>query len=72
MLVNMDKPYFLGTLTTKFHLLKVLIIGWLYLNTEDIRKKSDELFKLENGSDRFVLLDERDFSIEVMKEKILK
>lgn len=43
-----------------------------YLNTEDIRKKSDELFKLENGSDRFVLLDERDFSIEVMKEKILE
>ena len=50
----------------------MLIIGWLYLNTEDIRKKSDELFKLENGSDRFVLLDERDFSIEVMKEKILE
>lgn len=43
-----------------------------YLKTDQIREKADELFKKENGSDRFMVLDERDFSIEVMEDKILE
>lgn len=43
-----------------------------YLTSEQIKAKADELFKKEDGSDRFMVLDERDFSIEVMKEKILE
>jgi len=43
-----------------------------YLKTEDIKRKSDELFKTETGADRFMVLDERDFSIEAMEDKILE
>jgi len=43
-----------------------------YLKTDQIKAKADELFKKENGSDRFMVLDERDFSIEVMEDKILE
>lgn len=43
-----------------------------YLKTEQIKTKADELFKKEDGSDRFMVLDERDFSIEVMQDKILE
>lgn len=43
-----------------------------YLKSEKIKEKSDELFKTEDGTDRFMVLDERDFSIEVMKEKIIE
>ena len=43
-----------------------------YLKTADIKAKSDELFKTETGADRFMVLDERDFSIEVMEDKILE
>ena len=43
-----------------------------YLKTEQIKEKANELFKNENGSDRFMVLDERDFSIEVMQDKILE
>jgi twinkle protein len=43
-----------------------------YLKTDQIKGKADELFKKENGSDRFMVLDERDFSIEVMEDKILE
>jgi twinkle protein len=43
-----------------------------YLKTDQIKEKADELFKKENGADRFMILDERDFSIEVMEDKILE
>lgn len=43
-----------------------------YLKSPDIKTKSDELFKTETGADRFMVLDERDFSIEVMEDKILE
>jgi twinkle protein len=43
-----------------------------YLKSEQIKAKADELFKTETGADRFMVLDERDFSIEVMKDKILE
>ena len=43
-----------------------------YLKSPDIKAKSDELFKTETGADRFMVLDERDFSIEVMEDKILE
>lgn len=43
-----------------------------YLESEKIKGKASELFTLPDGSDRFMVLDERDFSIEVMEEKILE
>jgi twinkle protein len=43
-----------------------------YLKTEQIKAKADELFQTETGADRFMVLDERDFSIDVMEDKILE
>lgn len=43
-----------------------------YLTSDFVKEKSNELFVREDGSDRFMVLDERDFSIEVMQEKILE
>ena len=43
-----------------------------YLKSDQIKAKADELFKTESGADRFMVLDERDFSIETMKDKILE
>jgi hypothetical protein len=43
-----------------------------YLKTEDIKKKADNLFLNDDGTNRFMVLDERDFSLEVMEEKILE
>jgi twinkle protein len=43
-----------------------------YLNSDAIKDKSNELFKTESGADRFILLDEREFSIEVMQDKIIE
>jgi thiol-disulfide isomerase/thioredoxin len=43
-----------------------------YLKTDDIKKKAAELFMNEDGTNRFMVLDERDFSLEVMEEKILE
>lgn len=43
-----------------------------YLMTDDIKKKADNLFMNEDGTNRFMVLDERDFSLEVMEEKILE
>lgn len=41
-----------------------------FLQTDRVKSKSDELFKDENGNDRFMLIDERDGSIEVLQEKL--
>ena len=43
-----------------------------YLKTDQVKAQADELFKTESGADRFMVLDERDFSIEVMEDKILE
>lgn len=40
------------------------------LSQDEVKEKANELFKTEDGSDRFVVIDERDGSIEVMKDKI--
>ena len=43
-----------------------------FLESESVKEKAKELFTLPDGSNRFMVLDERDFSIEVMEEKILE
>lgn len=43
-----------------------------YLASDAVKEKAKELFTLPDGSNRFMVLDERDFSIEVMEEKILE
>ena len=40
------------------------------LNSEDVHKSSEELFRLEDGSDRFHLIEERDGSLEDMRHLI--
>lgn len=42
------------------------------LTSEEIRKKSDELFKHEDGTPRFHLIEERDGNLEDMKELIMQ
>jgi twinkle protein len=41
-----------------------------YVSSEEVKQKADELFKTEDGSDRFMVIDERDGSIEVLQDKI--
>ncbi len=41
-----------------------------YLTSDKVKEKADELFKDENGNDRFMVIDERDGSVEVLQEKI--
>lgn len=41
-----------------------------FVSSDDVKTKADEVFKREDGTDRFMVLDERDGSIEVIKEKI--
>jgi len=41
-----------------------------YLEQERVKAKADELFKTADGQDRFMLIDERDGSIEVLQDKI--
>jgi len=41
-----------------------------FLEQDKIREKGKELFLDENGNDRFMLIDERDGSIEVLQDKI--
>lgn len=41
-----------------------------YLTQEHVKQKADELFKTPDGQDRFMVIDERDGSIEVLQEKI--
>ncbi len=43
-----------------------------YLQSDYVVQKQRELFYTEDGSDRWVVLDERDESIEALKEKILQ
>jgi len=43
-----------------------------YLKSDQVKAKADELFMTETGADRFMVLDERDFSISVLKDKILE
>lgn len=43
-----------------------------YLASDAVKEKAKELFTLPDGSNRFMVLDERNFSIEVMEEKILE
>lgn len=43
-----------------------------FLNSEEIKKKSEELFKYPDGSPRFHLIEERDGSLESMKELIMQ
>lgn len=41
-----------------------------YLRQDRIKEKADELFKTPDGQDRFMIIDERDGSIEVLQDKI--
>ena len=41
-----------------------------FLERETVKTKADELFKTPEGQDRFMLIDERDGSIEVLQDKI--
>jgi hypothetical protein len=41
-----------------------------YLQSNRIKEKADELFKTEDGSDRFMLIDEREGSVEILQDKI--
>lgn len=41
-----------------------------FLQQEKIKAKATELFLDENGNDRFMLIDERDGSVEVLQDKI--
>ena len=41
-----------------------------YLKQEKVKEKANELFLDEHGSDRFMLIDERDGSVEVLQDKI--
>ena len=41
-----------------------------YLKQDRIREKAQELFLDEQGNDRFMLIDERDGSVEVLQDKI--
>ena len=41
-----------------------------YLQSDEVKKKADELFKTPDGDDRFMVIDERDGSIEVLQDKI--
>lgn len=41
-----------------------------FLETEHVKTKAEELFKTPDGQDRFVVIDERDGSIEVLQQKI--
>ena len=41
-----------------------------FLQSDRIKEKAEELFKTADGSDRWMLIDERDGSIEVLQDKI--
>lgn len=41
-----------------------------FLTQERIKEKANELFKTPEGNDRFVVIDERDGSVEVLQDKI--
>lgn len=41
-----------------------------FLERETVKQKADELFKTPDGQDRFMVIDERDGSIEVLQDKI--
>lgn len=41
-----------------------------FLETDHVKTKAEELFKTPDGQDRFVVIDERDGSIEVLQQKI--
>ena len=41
-----------------------------FLERETVKTKADELFKTLEGQDRFMVIDERDGSIEVLQDKI--
>ena len=43
-----------------------------FLNSEEIRRKSEELFKYPDGTPRFHLIEERDGSLESMKDLIMQ
>lgn len=43
-----------------------------YLASDFVQGKSKELFTLENGTDRFILLDDRDGSLEDVKKLVLQ
>jgi archaellum biogenesis ATPase FlaH len=43
-----------------------------FLNSDEIRQKSEELFKYPDGTPRFHLIEERDGSLESMKELIMQ
>ncbi len=41
-----------------------------YLEQSKVKEKAEELFKTPEGQDRFMIIDERDGSIEVLQDKI--
>ena len=43
-----------------------------FLNSEEIQRKSEELFKYPDGTPRFHLIEERDGSLESMKDLIMQ
>jgi archaellum biogenesis ATPase FlaH/Zn ribbon nucleic-acid-binding protein len=41
-----------------------------YLSQDFVKQKAEELFKTPDGNDRFMVIDERDGSVEVLQDKI--
>jgi len=41
-----------------------------YLSQDFVKHKAEELFKTPDGNDRFMVIDERDGSVEVLQDKI--
>lgn len=41
-----------------------------FLNRPDVQQKADELFKLENGDARWMLIDDRDGSLEALQDVV--
>lgn len=56
----------------KINLIKDVDEKVAFLSSEEVIRKSEVLFKDDNGNDRFYLIDDRDGSINDIKEAIMK
>lgn len=43
-----------------------------YLNSDEAKEKANELFKLENGSDRFFLIEDRSSKLQIIQDLIIQ
>lgn len=55
---------------SKINLIKDVEDKHKFLTSDRVKEKADELFKDADGNDRFMVIDERDGSIEVLQDKI--